>query len=740
MAQFVSFPCWNSSKNKNYPTQLLFVILANLFIAGNVIGVGPKPLTCTDFADSVIVSSDTDLKAVVELSENGPGTTFCLLSGVHRVTESVILQNGDTFVGENGAVINGAILLSDWKSDQPGVWKTDVAKGISKEKNKDDKSGKIRQSSDGNVNSEYIYFDDEMLSWAPNVSRVTASSFHINYQTDTVYIGRKPAGSKIELGQTPDLFTGTASDVTIQNLVFEKFATPAGKDTAIINPANENAKRWTIESNEFRLNHGRCVKGGPSGSENGNGAVINNNYFHHNGFQAIGGSNDNGVISNNEVAYSNQLEFVFAWAGAALKAGTTSNGIWENNYVHDNEGNGIWIDVHSGLNGRNIIRNNRVVNNRVNGIHYENSENARIQGNWCEGNGSLEFSTPKGAGILISSSTNVEIVGNTVLGNHTAITAKSNTRRGNVDGIKVTNNVIALQPLKRGQVGFWGNDPPPSRPSGRWVNLPKWNNNTYILADDTATNWHVGTERHSFTTWPYDASSKITPMVATFREVQTGGSSNSNTINSTPISAVTNNLYLAAISRRQFVEVDSVAGLGLNWTRVASQCSGRSQVGLEVWMAIGDPDRSGSVTATWTENFSNAVIVVSRYSGVNVNAPIGNVITANTLGIDGACSDGSNRNSYNVMLPGVADGSTVYSAVGLQKNRTHTGGAGYLERAKINHGNKWRNKASVAIQDQMISSSSGPIDVAVDGSFNRALDWSVIGIELKPAGIGDPTN
>ena len=217
----------------------------------------------------------------------------------------------------------------------------------------------------------------------------------------------------------------------------------------------------------------------------------------------------------------------------------------------------------------------------------------------------------------------------------------------------------------------------------------------------------------------------------TYEESQSGVASNSSSVSSAPITAVNEHLYLAAISTKQFVEVDTVTGLGLTWTQATSQCGGRSQTGVEVWSAIGIPTASGPVTATLAGTAHNTVIAVSRYSGVSASAPVGSILSANSLGIGGACSGGSDSSSYNVTLTAVANGSIVYSAVGL-RNRTHSEGDGYTERFELHHGAINGDRAGLATQDKLASSPHGPTDIPVDGTFSADVDWGIIAIELKP--------
>ncbi len=190
-------------------------------------------------------------------------------------------------------------------------------------------------------------------------------------------------------------------------------------------------------------------------------------------------------------------------------------------------------------------------------------------------------------------------------------------------------------------------------------------------------------------------------------------------------------LYLAAIAAKSNTAVNSVAGLGLTWTRVQAQCAGRDQTGVEVWMAQGTPSGNGTVTATLASAPGNAVIAVSRYSGVDAVNPLGNIVAGNTMGASGACSGGVDNNSYSFNLTTTVNGAVIYGAAAM-RNHIHTPGAGYAERAEIMQG----GKASVAVQDKSFASAQTG---AVNGSFDDTVDWAVVAVEIKPQlGVAKP--
>ena len=71
----------------------------------------------------------------------------------------------------------------------------------------------------------------------------------------------------------------------------------------------------------------------------------------------------------------------------------------------------------------------------------------------------------------------------------------------------------------------------------------------------------------------------------------------------------------------------------------------------------------------------------------------------------------------------------MYGAVAL-RDRLHTPGAGYRERAEIHQGSGG-SVAGLAIQDKLISLADS---VVLDGSFNSKVDWALVGVEIKPGG------
>jgi hypothetical protein len=224
--------------------------------------------------------------------------------------------------------------------------------------------------------------------------------------------------------------------------------------------------------------------------------------------------------------------------------------------------------------------------------------------------------------------------------------------------------------------------------------------------------------------------------IITYRETVLGGLSGLTAAATfDTLTAVTGDLYLAAIASRLLVPVTSVTGLGLTWTLVETQCGARSQDKLEIWKAQGTPTGGDYVMATFSDQPRNAVIAVTRYSGVDPVSPIAATISGNTLGLNGACSGGTDSDTYYFPVTTPVDNAVVYG-VATMRNKRHYPGNGYKERAEYSEGSLGED-ASIAVQDRAFPSA---VTDSLHGRFSSTVDWGVIGLVLKPQGAINAKN
>ena len=126
-------------------------------------------------------------------------------------------------------------------------------------------------------------------------------------RADKIYIADNPTGQKVEAGKLVFAFGGNAQNVTVQNLVIEKYDPPI-QDGAI-----QGGQGWTIQDNEVRLNYavGIIVR---------DSSKIIGNYVHDNGQMGLGGSGDNILVQGNEIAKNGYWSGIdVLWEGGGFK-------------------------------------------------------------------------------------------------------------------------------------------------------------------------------------------------------------------------------------------------------------------------------------------------------------------------------------------------------------------------------------------------------------------------------------
>jgi len=122
------------------------------------------------------------------------------------------------------------------------------------------------------------------------------------------------------------------------------------------------------------------------------------------------------TFTNNEVAWNNTSHQDWSYEAGGGKFWSTGPGtVITGNYVHDNDGPGLWIDSSSGYaaNGY-LIDSNRIEDNNGPGIDVEVSLAGTVSNNTTRHNGAYKFNDP----VYGSSEISIEQVnGATVTGN-----------------------------------------------------------------------------------------------------------------------------------------------------------------------------------------------------------------------------------------------------------------------------------------------------------------------------------
>lgn len=357
------------------------------------INFGPTPGAMPSGAIAVPVG--TDLQALVDASP--AGTVFWIESGVHRL-ESVTPKDGQQFIGEAGAVLSGARVLSDF-TNEGGAWSV----GGQTQEGLRNAADEATSDSPRGGYPDAVYLDDKPLTPVASLSDLGAGKFYFDYEADRIYLGDDPTGHLVEAAVRDAAFKGTATGVVVQDLTIEKYASPI-QSSAL--GGNASPHGWLVQDNEVRLNYGIGIGVGTDSQALGN-------YVHDNGNMGMSGVGDNILVQGNEIAHNGYWSGIeVLWEGGGAKFAITHDLVVRDNYSHDNNGFGLWTDID---NVNTLYEGNYVANNNQGGINHEISYDAVIRNNVLVGNGADPSLTWLwGGGIQLQDSQNVQIYGNTV--------------------------------------------------------------------------------------------------------------------------------------------------------------------------------------------------------------------------------------------------------------------------------------------------------------------------------------
>ena len=129
----------------------------------------------------------------------------------------------------------------------------------------------------------------------------------------------------------------------------------------------------------------------------------------HNGQLGVGGSGEGYVIEGNEIAYNNYAGYISPWEGGGSKFAVSNNYTLRNNYVHHNDGPGLWDDID---NYDVIVEDNITFYNQRNGIYHEISGSSIIRNNVAMFNGLNGDNWLWGSQILVATSEGNQVYGN----------------------------------------------------------------------------------------------------------------------------------------------------------------------------------------------------------------------------------------------------------------------------------------------------------------------------------------
>lgn len=343
---------------------------------------GPGPLT--DIPDGAVrVTADQDLAALAAAAD--PATVFVLAEGVHRLSAEIRPRSGMQFLGEPGAVLSGAEVVQGWTAAD-GRWSAPV-----------DPVTRTGTAGMCEVDTELactypedLYLDDVLQRRVLAIEEVTEGTWYLD-DAGTITVGSDPTATLAEFSREGYAFVtdaATASDdVVITNLTIEKFGTQAqraaisaedsnGGWQQVADPASDTAGGWQITNNLVRWNHA-------GGIYAGTGSLVARNVVVDNGQVGIKAAGAGARIEANEVARNNTIGFQRLWEAGGLKFWNTRNLTASGNWIHHNEGSGLWADY--ALEGV-VVSGNVAEANGDSGINIEMTVGTQVVGNLVIGN------------------------------------------------------------------------------------------------------------------------------------------------------------------------------------------------------------------------------------------------------------------------------------------------------------------------------------------------------------------
>jgi parallel beta-helix repeat protein len=412
-----------------------------------------------------VIQPGASIQAAVDA--NPPGTAFLLKAGVHRM-QQITPKSGNSFTGEAGTVLSGARLLTGFTRSG-----TSWSVGGQTQQGRATDPVHCEPGFEGCQWPEDMFLDDRLLLRVTSLAQVGPGKWYFDYAGDRVYLGDDPTGRRAEISVSEFAFGGRASNVTLRQLVIEKYASPA--QAAAIQ--GDDAPGWQVEDCEVRQSHGTGIRIGDRWHVRGC-------RVHDNGQLGLARGGTGSVIEECDIYQNKTVPFKTGFAGGALKFSKSTGLVFQNNRVHDNLGNGIWLDID------NIdyeVRGNTVYDNASQGIFVEISYAGKVYNNKVYGNGFERGSSwLYGAGILIAASPNVEVYGNEVSNNANGIAAIQQDRGTGeygpheISNLYVHDNVVTMTQGKTGLAQKVGDNSYFTSRNNRWAR------NTYILGRSTA--------------------------------------------------------------------------------------------------------------------------------------------------------------------------------------------------------------------------------------------------------------
>jgi Right handed beta helix region len=400
---------------------LMFAIIVSASSQAQTCAPGSGPTTTVHPGD--------DVQSLVNSSPCG--STFMFAPGTYPnltifpVNETTNPIDGDSFIGQDArtsktpAILSGATAVSNF-TNTGGYWVGTVTTTPAPASGPNYSCNSTHPAC---LLPEDLFFDGNLYLRVTALANVAAGKWYLDYTTGNVYLADNPTSHTVEVSTTHfAIYAGNVANVTIRNLIVDKYATPGGYGAISgVDPSGtvSPSYKWLVQNVEVRNCHG-------AGVWLGNHMTVNKSFLHNNGEFGAAGTGNNVSFTHNELSFNNQDGYL-PEVGAGVKFTNMLTLSATYNNVHDNLGPGLFDDTGS----TNVIyAYNTLQNNQVAGIYHEIGYGAQIYNNTITDDGiDTRGKGPwYGAGIMISNSSNVKVYNNTVVNSQNGIMLQARLR------------------------------------------------------------------------------------------------------------------------------------------------------------------------------------------------------------------------------------------------------------------------------------------------------------------------